>query len=599
LLERSTHDLARYATASPSLAARRALFAALVSATIAGLLGLMTYALSAGGFGLLDAVVLFCFAVTLPWTVIGFWNAVIGFLIMRFSRDAAEAVTPVAARIRGDEPITASTAILVCIRNEAPARVIRNIEPMIADLVAAGVADRFHVYVLSDTSKQDIAALEETQFGALAERWRGRIPLTYRRREKNTGFKAGNIRDFCERWGEGHDLAVVLDTDSLMPAAAILRLVRIMQAEPRLGILQSLVIGLPSTSAFARLFQFGMRLSMRSYTIGSAWWQGDCGPFWGHNAVIRLAPFIAHCRLPVLSTAGPFGGHVLSHDQIEATLMRRAGYEVRVLAEEDLGWEENPPTLVEFIRRDLRWCQGNMQYWGFLALRGLKPVSRYQLAFAILMFLGSPAWIGLLVFGTLGTALATEPADVVHLSAGLWLLALVYLMWFAPVFATALDVLLRPDERQAFGGAPLFLANVVISTLFNLLLVPIMWFGHTLFLMGLLLGRGIGWIGQVRDDHRVPWTLAAGNFWPHTLLGWAAIIVLAVTHPWAIPVALLVAGGLALSIPLAVLTALPAAGVLFARIGIGRLPEETAPPPMLRALALPAVVAAAPKPRPA
>ena len=137
------------------------------------------------------------------------------------------------------------------------------------------------------------------RFGALAARWRGRIAITYRRREINTGYKAGNIRDFCERWGEQHDFAVTLDADSFMTADAILRLVRIMQADPKLGILQGLVVGMPSTSAFARLFQFGMRLGMRSYTIGSAWWQGDCGPYWGHNAVLRLKPFIAHCELPV------------------------------------------------------------------------------------------------------------------------------------------------------------------------------------------------------------------------------------------------------------------------------------------------------------
>src|SRR6185503_12995327 len=178
--------------------------------------------------------------------------------------------------------------------------------------------------------------------------WRGRISLTYRRREANTGFKAGNIRDFCDRWGDQHDHALVLDADSLMTAEAVLRLVRIMQANPQLGILQSLVIGMPSTSAFARIFQFGMRLGMRSYTIGSAWWQGDCGPYWGHNAVIRLKPFIAHCHIP----ARPDGTHILSHDQIEAVLMRRAGYEVRVLPEEGASWEENPPTLLEFIRRD-------------------------------------------------------------------------------------------------------------------------------------------------------------------------------------------------------------------------------------------------------
>jgi membrane glycosyltransferase len=599
LLERSSRDLTQYTAAGTSLAVRRALFAVLVALTMAVMLWLMGQALSAGGFGVIDAIILALFGLTLPWTVIGFWNAVIGFLIMRFARDPVAAVTPVAARIRGDEPVTAATAILMCIRNEEPGRVIRNIEPLMAELVAAGAADCFHVYVLSDTSRPDIAKLEEEQFGALAARWRDRLPLVYRRREINAGFKAGNIREFCDRWGDRHKLAVVLDTDSLMPGAAVLRLVRIMQAEPRLGILQSLVIGLPSTSAFARLFQFGMRLSMRSYTIGSAWWQGDCGPYWGHNAVLRLAPFIAHCRLPVLSNDGAFGGHVLSHDQVEATLMRRAGYEVRVLPEEDLGWEENPPTLIEFIRRDLRWCQGNMQYWHFLPWPGLKPVSRYQLAFAILMFLGSPAWIGMLVLGTLIAAFATIPADVIHANFGLAVLVLVLLMWFSPKITTAIDVLLRPDERQAFGGTPIFLASMAVEAVFSLLLCPIMWFGHTMFLTKLLFGRTIGWIGQVRDDHAVPVALAARNFWPHTALGWMVIGMLAATQPSAIPYALLIAGGLALSIPLAVITARPALGNAFTRIGLGRLPEETAPPVMLKTLALPAIAAAAPKPRPA
>src|SRR5204862_8182740 len=152
--------------------------------------------------------------------------------------------------------------------------------------------------------------------------------------------------------------------------------------------------------AFTRLFQSGMRLGMRSYTIGSAWWQGDCGPYWGHNAILRLRPFIAHCGLPILPEGSRLGRHVLSHDQIEAVLMRRAGYEVRVLPVEGGRFEQNQPTLIEFLRRDLRWCQGNMQYWRFLAMPGLPLISRCQLALAILMFVGSPAWIGILLVGT-------------------------------------------------------------------------------------------------------------------------------------------------------------------------------------------------------
>jgi membrane glycosyltransferase len=182
-----------------------------------------------------------------------------------------------------------------------------------------------------------------------------------------------------------------------------------------------------------------MRLGMRSHTLGAAWWQGDCGPYWGHNAILRLKPFAAHCRLPVLPQGGPLGGHVLSHDQIEAALMRRAGYEVRVIPAEGISWEENPPTLMEFIRRELRWCQGNMQYFWLLGLPGLKPVSRFQLVLAILMYLGSPAWMALLAVGSLAVGLAGtsyKPETEVRPAAGAALFAVMLLMIFAPKIAT-------------------------------------------------------------------------------------------------------------------------------------------------------------------
>jgi membrane glycosyltransferase len=598
VLERSPSQAIEANTAGNELFHRRVLFVALFAVTMAGSLALAALALSPGGFGAVDIALLVLFAMTLPWMVAGFWNAVIGFLIMRFADDPLAAIMPVAARIRGDEPVTASTAILLCIRNELPERMIRNLEPMLAGLDAAGCGARFTLYVLSDTSDAQIAASEEACFTALAARWRGRVAIIYRRRTVNTAYKAGNIREFCERWGGQHELAVTLDADSFMTAEAVLRLVRIMQADPRLGILQGLIVGLPSTSAFARVFQFGMRLGMRSYTIGSAWWQGDCGPYWGHNAVLRLAPFIAHCALPVLSRDGAEDRHILSHDQIEAVLMRAAGYDVRVLPQEDLGWEENPPTLLEFIRRDLRWCQGNMQYWRFLRLPGLKPVSRYQLVLAILMFIGSPAWIGLLVLGTLAVACSDTPASFIRADAGAALFVCVLVMWFAPKIASAVEILLDPKLRRAFGGAGLFIINYAVETLFSILLCPILWFGHTIFLTGLLFGREIGWIGQTRDDHAVPLTLALHNLWPHTLLGCAALGLLAMTQPAAIPYALFLAGGPALAIPFAVITAWPWLGNFAARIGIGRLPEETERPTALLVLALPAIEAAAPSPRP-
>jgi membrane glycosyltransferase len=579
------------------IAARRAAFAALVVVTIAVLFALAAYALSAGGFGFADALLLLFFALTMPWSVIGFWNAAIGFLIMRFARDPVELVVPSVAGVRNDEPIVASTAITIFVRNEPPERVIRNLDAMMREIELSGAASRFHLYVLSDTGHADVAALEESGFNDLAARWRDRVPVTYRRRTVNTGFKAGNFWDFCERWGSQHEFAVTLDTDSFMTAAAIMRMVRVMQADPKLGILQGLVVGLPSTSAFARIFQFGMRLGMRSWTIGSAWWQSDCGPYWGHNAIIRIAPFVQHCNIPKLPEDGLFGGvlggHVLSHDQIEAALMRRAGYHVRVLPEEDLGWEENPPTLIEFIRRDQRWCQGTLQYGHFLFTPGLKPVGRFQLAFAMLMFLGSPAWIGLLIVGTLTLAAKQTPADFIRPGAGHALLAVILIMWFAPKIATVIDVLTRPTLRRAFGGTVRFLFSVLTETVFFILLSPIMWVCHTLFLAGLPFGRVIGWIGQVRDDHSVPWSEALHQLWPHTTIGLASLGVIAATHPSALPYAFLLAGGPALAIPLAVFTARPDLGQWLSRIGVGRLPEETAPPVALSALALPAVNAAA------
>jgi membrane glycosyltransferase len=573
-------------TADP-LAGRRVFFAAIVLASMIGLIWLLAFALSAGGFGIVDFVLVVLFAVTLPWSVIGFWNATIGLFIMQ-SADPVAAVTPVSARVTNNEPITARTAILWCVRNEDTERVIRNIEPMMEGLAASDAAAQFHVFVLSDTNYPEIAAVEEPRFAELKAKWQGRLELTYRRRTDNTGFKAGNVFDFCTRWGAHYDFAVTLDADSFQTAESILRMVRIMQVDPKLGILQSLVVGMPAASAFARIFQFGMRLGMRSYTLGSAWWQGDCGPYWGHNAIIRLAPFIAHCHIP----PRPDGTHILSHDQIEAVLMRRAGYEVRVLPEEGASWEENPPTLLEFIRRDLRWAQGNMQYWPYLVMRGLRPVSRYQIAFAMLMFLGSPAWIGLLLLGSV--AVATQgAADFIRPDAGIALFIITLIMWFAPKIATVIDVVSRPALRRSFGGATRFIASTITETIFFLMLSPIMWVGHTLFLAGLVLGRRLGWTAQARDDHSVPWSDAAKQLWPHTLVGWLSILVLAFTVPAAIPYALFIAAGPALSIPLAVISSWPSVGRMLMRAGLGALPEENAPPAALRKLALPAIEAAA------
>ncbi|KAA6183874.1 glucans biosynthesis glucosyltransferase MdoH [Thiohalocapsa marina] len=578
---------------------RRRLFLALVVLTMVGVMGLMGRALSVGGFTAADLALGLLFLVTLPWTVIGFWNAVIGFLLMRRHRDPARAVFAGLARADDQSAIRGRTAILCCIRNEDVAMVRRNLDAMIGQLLQSGAANHFAFFVLSDSDWDEVVAAEAVLMDGLRERWGSRIALTYRRRERNPGFKAGNVQEFCRRWGHAFDYMLVLDADSLMDAPTLLRMVRTLDQRPEVGILQSLVVGLPSASAFARPFQFGMRLGMKSYSLGSAWWQGDAGPYWGHNALIRVAPFTAHCHLPRLRGDGPLSGWILSHDQVEAVLMRRAGYEVRVMAAETGSWEENPTTLIEFIRRDLRWCQGNLQYLRLLGpgspLCGLAPVSRVQLLLAVLMFVASPAWVAFMLYGA--WRIASEQQALFDPLWGAALLWLMLGMIFAPKLASLLDAVLDKDCRRRYGGTGALLLGGVAETLFTALIAPIMAIAHSLFIGGLLFGRAIVWGAQRRQVHGVQPATALRRLWPQTLIGALALGWLA----WSGPGILLLFSpfyiGALLAVPLAVISARPGLGRTLARLGLWCIPDETEPEPMLRALGLDALAVAREAPR--
>ena len=564
---------------------RRALFFSLVGLTIVGMFALMAYALSDGGIDWVDGLILAAYALTLPWPTLGLWNAAFGLSLMLLRRDPELAASPISRLGDNDAPIVSKTAIAICVRNEDPARLRRNLAAMLADLEASAALGHVATFILSDTNKPDIAAGEESVADDLATAHAGRIAVKYRRRAVNTDFKAGNIRDFCERWGADYDFLIVLDADSYMSAAAMVRMIRVMQAKPDLGIAQSLTVGMPSASPFARVFQFGMRLGMRSYTLGAAFWQGDCGPYWGHNAIIRLAPFIEHCHLPKLASGKP----ILSHDQVEAVLMRRAGFEVRVLPLEDGTWEENPPTLLEFMRRDLRWCEGNMQYWRLLAMPGLKGVSRFQLVFAILMFIGAPAWMVLVGLFSVRDLIVGTDYPLFRPEAAQWSLILMMTMIFAPKIASSIRVLLHSAERRAFGGGLRFVGNLLLETVFTSLLAPIMAVTQTIFLGGLALGRTIGWTSQLRDDHAVPFSAAANRLWAQVVCGIVATYLFAqislAAVLWASPILV----SLLVAVPFAMVTALPGLGLACARWGIGRIPEETSPPPALAPLRLPAL----------
>jgi membrane glycosyltransferase len=552
---------------SPSVAhGRRLFFAAANLATYGAMLVGLAGAIS---WSWLTPVLVAAFAIFVPWSVLGFWTAAIS-LTLLFTASRTR-TAPQEAKLR--------TAIVMTIRNEDPERAVGRLRVVQRSIDATGQGGRFGFFLLSDTSDPQIAAREKAAVAAWRADLAGAERLLYRRRVQNIGFKAGNVMDFCQIWAEKFPLMVTLDADSLMSGRAVLDLVGIMQANPQFGIVQGLVTGLPSTSVFARMFQFGMRHGMRSYTVGQAWWTCDCGPFWGHNAIIRTAPFRDYCRLSVLPGRPPFGGHILSHDQLEATLMRRAGYEVRLQTVAGGSWEDNPPTVLEYIRRDLRWCQGNLQYLRLLGMPGLRPVSRFQLCWAILMFVSIPAWT--LMIALLPVAAASLPdARVSWLEVLYWAYMLMYL---SPKLAGYMHTA-ASGRLPRYGGLARFVAGVVCELIFSLLQFAVTSLHVTGFIAAMMLGRSARWSGQMRDTRTVSWREAARALWPQTLFGivlhGALLAIAPALVPWALPFTL----GYLVAIPFAVMTASPAFGLWCVRHRLCAVPEERNPPPELAAL---------------
>lgn len=565
-----------------TLATRRAIFIAINLATLAALTWLLAKAFSLGGWSIADMVIMGCFLVGAPWTVMGMWNAILGVWLLHGTRDGLAKVAPHLSAMNNTGPLTTRTALAMTVRNEDPLRSFQRLVEMRRSLDGTGHGLHFDVFVLSDTTDPEVAEAEERLFAEMRADLGGQR-AHYRRREVNTGFKAGNVRDFLMNQGRDYDLYLPLDSDSLMSGDAILRMVRVMEAHPRLGILQSLVVGSPAQSAFARIFQFGMRHGMRSYTMGATWWQGDCGPYWGHNALIRADAFRRHCRLPVLPGKAPLGGHILSHDQVEAALMRRAGYEVRVLPVETDSWEDNPPTLMDFTKRDLRWCQGNMQYFPILRWRGLRPTSRFQIFAAIAMYFGAPAWMLMTVAAA--SMLLGGNAGGIDIAFGIAMFFIMFAVSLVPKMMGLLDIALTKGGAARYGGRLRFALSGLIETLFSVIMAPIVAFRVTLFLVGLVFGRSMIWGAQNRDAYRLTWGDAARGLWPQTLFGgtiFVGILVFAnaATLPWAAPMLL----GLCGAIPFAVLSASPAFGAWAQRVGLCTIPDEVATPESLSRL---------------
>ena len=569
----------------------RRLFAALLALIAACLLAvLLGQAIGPGGWTVAKAMMAAGFAGQAPWIGLGVANGTIGFvrLLRRRVPSRAPSPRPPPARGGGEEcpPLREGvgggaprTAIAVTVRNEAMPGIVAALRRLLDGLAAAGHGARFAAFVLSDSDAARAAA--EAAECAADQR------IRYRRRASTEGFKAGNIMAFLDDGAGGCEFVLVLDADSEMTAEAVLRLTGTMRDDPRLGIAQHLTVGLPAASPFPRLFQFGMRAGMRSWAAGQDWWQGDEGPYWGHNAMLRAVTFREHARLPRL----PDGGVILSHDQVEAALLRAAGWGVRVLVEEDGSYEANPTTLPEFLRRDARWLVGNLQYRHLFHLP-LRPMGRWQLLQAILLFTGPP--FALLFLAGAAWAAATDaaspfPAGPVLALSIAWPAAL-----FAPKLLGYAQVLLLASERRRYGGGVLLAAGILAETVFTLLLEPVGAVSKTGALWRALTGRGAGWPAQDRAARGVHWRVAARAFCPHTLIGAAALLAFAQAGTTALIWSLPFVGGLAAAIPFCIATASPRFGAWLMRRGIGAVPEERAGLPN----AEPAALDARPEPEP-
>ncbi len=472
---------------------------------------------------------------------------------------------------------TARTALLVPIHNEAPAQIAAAVDVMAG---ALRQADGIAIFILSDTQDERLIAAEAEQFKPHGTTRSG-IAVHYRRRTSNTGRKAGNIGEFCRHAGRAYDFAIVLDADSLMTGDAIRRLVASMRAAPRMALIQSVTYPAGGRTLFGRMQQFAARLNTPLAVAGQHAWQGPRGTFWGHNAILRLAPFTAHAVLPVLPGRPPMGGEVLCHDTIEAALLLRAGWEVGMAPAIAGSYETTPSNLVDHLARERRWCQGNLQHLRLIGADRFVPESRLHILIGILHYLSAPAALalGVLLLSGAGTGPHRLPAPLVAASAWLTLLLL-----FGPRLASLARALGVPGAAAGFGGRARLVASALAEQVATTLTAPIFMVSVSGFVLATFTGRVVRWDSPVRGDRKLTWREAWRHFRWHTAIGIGAVLAAWSWHAASLPYLAPFVAGLVLSVPLAVGSGSVRLGALARRLGLFLTEDERTPPAELAAL---------------
>ena len=580
---------------------RRLLLAVLVLGGTAVAARILADVLGADGLSALEGGIVLVFSATFAWLAYGFWTAVAGFVMTLLGRPPHQLNEPPA-----EVAPAGRTALVVPVYHEDPERVAARLRAIVRSLGETGQLDRFDLFILSDSRRHDCIRQEEAVWARLCS-----DPLTagrvfYRNRSENSGRKAGNIADFCRRWGRQYAYFVILDADSVMSGSTLVRLVRLMEANPRAGLLQTVPQPVGGETLFARALQFAAGLYGPVYAAGVSFWFAGRSNYWGHNAIIRSEAFMGAAGLPALPGRPPLGGEILSHDFVEAALLQRAGWSVWMVPELGGSYEELPANLRGYLARDRRWCQGNLQHVRLLTAKGLSAVSRLHLALGAMSYVVSLLWLLLLALGTVEAArvrfwpeahppeasLLFQPWPVVDPRQLVGLALITLAMLLLPKLLPLLLALADRKRRQSFGGAFRLLRSTLAEIVFSVLLAPVLMLQHSKAVVDILLGRCVTWNAQQRDGESESWAAVAPVFGGTTLVGflWAAAAYLIAPDLllWLSPVLV----GLIAAIPLAVVSSRSDVGASARRHGWLLTPEECAPPPELAGLPGPGCTAA-------
>jgi membrane glycosyltransferase len=498
-----------------------------------------------------------------------------------------------------DRDITGtSTAVVFPIYNEEAVRVYEGLRATYESLQKTGQLERFDFFILSDSTDPDKRVEEERRWCDLVRELDALGRIYYRRRLSNEGRKSGNIRDFLNAWGRRYRYFMVCDADSVMRGETLVDLVKLLEARPTAGMIQTVPAVVNAESLFGRLQQFSNRLYAPVFIAGLNHWALDLGNYWGHNALIRTEPFMQYCDLPQLPGRKPFGGQILSHDFVEAALMLRENWEVWFAYDLEGSYEEAPQAMIENAQRERRWCQGNLQHGLVLFARGLRGVSRLHLMLGICGYLAGPLWlVFLLTFNWIRwfqsytglSDLLPVHAVTPHLNlSGTAHALLIFVICMAAIMLpkglALIELAYDPERRRAFGGLQRAAVSVVAETVFSTLHAPLLMLWHTRFVVTNLLGVSVGWGPQVRAADGTAWIYAIRRHWGHTLIGLVWGVFMWRLEPslfwWFTPVL----AGMACSIPLSVFTSRRSLGARARKLGLFLTPEEIMPPPELVAL---------------